>query len=178
MKPPDETESTEFMHFLISEPVRPNALRTSGALAYTSIALMFVGVSLSFYVSRMWGGMQNELAEFFAVVLLCSAGAFICSSNETTKKFAAGVMLGFWIGCIESDRLWWGLAGVVVQALACYLEHLAEKFAPKEKDGQENFEERLFQWNWKRAHEGAENVATKARKRIDQSIARPPNLPL
>jgi hypothetical protein len=97
-------------------------------LVCVSFALMFVGLSLTFFGSRAYGGLREEgLAAVYSLVVLGSMAIFVVSSSLPARMMGAGLMMGFWLGAADPGRLAWSIAGVGVQALACWAAIRAEE---------------------------------------------------
>ena len=154
---PDDDESWAFMMFLGREGGRPENTRGK-ALAGVSVVLLFFGMGLAFYGSRLWGGIANETAAtLFGLIIFGAFISFTIADTEPTRKLAAAVMLAFWLGAINPTRLWWGLAGAGVLALAFAIGIIAERRTPQQ-DAEDDIGFRLQRWSWARAQERADNA--------------------
>ena len=100
------------------------------AQVYVGIGLLLIGMSLALYGSRTWGGLHDHgMATLSTIVVLGAFISFVIAETEPTKRLAAGVMIGFWLGLIDESRLWWGLTGAGLQTIAFTCLVIAERKA-------------------------------------------------
>jgi hypothetical protein len=157
MKPDDDEESWAFMKFLGRE-VSHTENTTGMELGYVGIGLMFFGLCLTWYSTQNYilGGSGEVEATFVTIFFIGVSILFSFSETEANKKLAVGLWFGFCLASIDASRLWWGLTGVGIQALAFAMFIIAERKASLREE--DDIGSRLYKWSWNRAQERADKV--------------------